>query len=76
MEPKQLPTLAIGWDEATQNVHLGFNADQFRTWEFVIAVLEMAKMKAQEAQRMSALARLQKAEQDRRISEQIRRTIN
>lgn len=76
MEPKELPTLAIGWDSELQSVALNFNPDQFKTWDFVIAVLDMAKQKAQEAQRMAALARMQKMEQDRRIAEQIRRSVH
>lgn len=38
----------IDFDAQTQTVNLTLNPLEFRTWDFVLGILEMAKLKAQQ----------------------------
>jgi len=76
-EVKQLPTIMIGWDEEAQVVRLHFQPEQFQKWEFVLAILDMAR---REAEGQLALGRaqavgqlMQQAQQDAAVKQQILR---
>jgi len=59
----QLPVIAVLWDEKSQVVHLQFDGGEngaFKRWEFVLAVLDMARRKAEDGLKMTQLANLQK----------------
>lgn len=45
----EIPTLKLDvrWDPQTQEVDLRFNSQEFRSWNFVVAVLDQAKAKAE-----------------------------
>lgn len=54
--------LAIAWMPEKQKVELRFAAGEqgeFKTWDFVLGILDMAKQKAEEQKRMGQLAALQ-----------------
>ena len=77
MEGKQLPALAIGWDADKQQVLLDFNPEHFRTWDFVLALLQMAQRKAEtqlRSQQVQAMAEAQQqAQQNALLRKQILR---
>ena len=39
--------LIIEWDDEKQSVGLKFDTDEFRSWDFVMGVLEMSKLAAE-----------------------------
>lgn len=43
-----VPMLKVAWDNDAKDVSLQFETREFPTWHFVIAVLEMAKRKAED----------------------------
>ena len=58
-EGKQLPAIAIGWDAEVQDVAVQFDPKSFKTYEFVIAVLDMAKSKMEKIVKMQHVQQLQ-----------------
>ena len=73
--PKNLPGIVIGWDAETQAVHLQFAPNQFKTWGFVIGVLQMALDKAidqkKQAQQADMMRQIQEQEMDNAIRKQL-----
>ncbi len=71
-----LPAINVGWDADKQIVRLAFDEKDFKTWNFVIAALEMAvqlaKDKHQESLTMQRIQRLQQQAQDQAIASQIK----
>lgn len=63
----KLPTLALVWDAEAQRVRLQFDPADFRTWEFVIALLEMAKQAAEMNLRMAHAQAMQQAQAQRPV---------
>lgn len=60
------PQLTLTYDAESQLVRLDFDPLQFRTWDFVIAALEMAKMEAERRKKFKeaeALMRQAEAQQ-------------
>jgi phenylalanine-4-hydroxylase len=49
---KMLPTIHVGWDAEHQVVRLAFDDQEFKTWNFVIANLEMALQLAKDNHQM------------------------
>lgn len=47
VEPKPLPHLSIEWDERNHRVRLNFDPDEFKSWDFIIALMEMGKLNAE-----------------------------
>ena len=72
---ERLPTIEIVWDADGQRAHLNFKVSDFRTWEFVIAVLDMAKRTAEQQYRMATLSAAQQAGADQAANEMIRRQL-
>lgn len=74
-EAPKLPTLTITWDPATQNAMLTFSVDEFKTWDMIMAVLEMVhrqaetSLKHQQAQAM--IMAQQQAAQDQAMRRRI-----
>ena len=61
-ENKPLPTIEVMFDPDSQAIGLRFDNTQFKTWDFVAAVLEGAKLQAIESGRMArAMAMQQQA---------------
>lgn len=56
---KKLPAVSIGWDAEKQGIQFAFNTGEFKTWNFIIALLEMAKLKAESEQRFQDTAQRQ-----------------
>jgi hypothetical protein len=66
---QEKPTLTIVWDADKQAVGLGFDANAFKTWTFIIGLLEMAKNMAiqnEHMARMQAMAQQAEAQQLRK----------
>lgn len=62
-EVKKVPAILIGWDQETQTVGVQFDSQQFKTFDFLIAVLDMAKGWAQDAKRQKIMATMIEQEQ-------------
>ncbi len=75
---KPPPRLVVEWLAEHQVVNLQFTPADFRTWDFVLAVLDMARQKAEQQQRLALGAALQhQMEQvaaDKRMASQILRS--
>lgn len=56
---RKIPVIAVAWDEKKQIVGIQFDKAEFRTWDFVIAVLDMAKAQADQHRRMAQIAAMQ-----------------
>jgi hypothetical protein len=61
---QDLPGIQVLWDEKTQNVVLRFDPKQFRSWPFMIAVLEMASKEADKQWRLSQMNALVQQQQE------------
>lgn len=68
-EPKKLPAIVVMFDADSQQVGLQFRQEDFKNWEFVCAILEMAKSKAEDLKRIAMAQQLQ-AQQAARMQEQ------
>ncbi len=71
----RLPTIEVAWDAENQLPHLNFQIADFRTWDFVIAVLGMAVRAAEQNHRMALLTAAQQAGVEHAQSEAIRRRL-
>ncbi len=73
--PKNLPAIAVGWDEERQVPILQFDTTHFKSWQMVLMVLTAAvaeaEFKLKNAWALNNLAQAQQAQQN----EQIRRRI-
>ncbi len=65
-----LPTIKVSLDAATQTVALDFDTKQFKTWDYLIAVLDMAKAHAEMNRRMAQNAAMQQMAQQQMIAAQ------
>lgn len=45
-----LPTIHVGWNAEAQDIAMTFDSDEFKTWNFLVKVLEMALDRAKEQQ--------------------------
>lgn len=54
------PTLIIEWDAEKQQAQVSFDSQQFKTWEFVLAVIEMAKLQSETNRRVAEVMSIQK----------------
>ncbi len=74
---KPPPRLVVEWLAERQVVNLQFAPTDFRTWDFVLAVLGMARQKAEQQQKLALGAALQQqmeqAAADQRMASQILR---
>lgn len=54
------PTIIIEWDADRQQAVVSFDSTQFKTWEFVLAVIEMAKLHAETNRRVAEVMNIQR----------------
>lgn len=73
--PERLPTLAIGWNAELQAVSIKFDPLDFKTWDFVVATLDMAKQWAEHQRDIQRMANLQLAQQQAAQANNIRRNL-
>jgi hypothetical protein len=67
------PAIKVLYNAETQAVGLEFDPKDFRSWEFIKAVLGMALAKADDAQRATAAAMMMQAQQDQQIRKSLLR---
>lgn len=71
--------LGISWDEKTQTTQLLFDSKEYKTWNFILAVLAMARQDAEHNLKLQQMANLQKAaaqqQQDQIIAQQVKRSL-
>lgn len=72
---RKLPAISVGFDAETQGVALQFDPKAFKSWEFVLAVLEMAKLKAEAQYRVQLAANMQQALQDKARTDALAQSI-
>lgn len=72
---KQLPAVAIGWDAENQKIQLQFDNKQFKTWDMLIAVFELAKLEAQSQRQIALMANLQRQQVEAAQAEAVRRQV-
>ena len=53
----ELPTIKLTWDPANQSVGLKFDPKEFKSWDFILALLEQAKLGA-DVQRQMHIGRV------------------
>ena len=74
---RALPTLEIRWDADKQGVELHFKSDEIKTWEMVLALLDMAKRDATFKLDLARAASMQQAmvaqQQQSSLAQQLRR---
>lgn len=58
--PKALPTIEIAWDQDIQDIKLVFDHEQFKTFDFMLGLLEMARIRL-DAQRQLSFAQAMQA---------------
>ena len=72
----KLPAIVIGWDEAAQAHAMQFNPAEFKTWDMVLAVLDMARSEAEfkrDLVRKASLVQAQRqAQSDMAIRQQLK----
>lgn len=74
-EEQKVPYVVILWNQQTQQVGLQFNSDDFRTWDFLIAVLDMAKRKAEDHRRVQQLQAMQQQQVEAMQIEAVKRNL-
>ncbi len=60
----QLPSIIIGWDEEAKTAHLGFDKENFKNFEFVLAVLNIATQQVEAMKRAAQLQQMQQQMQE------------
>lgn len=70
--PKTLPSIKIGFDETHQAVTLEFAPAEFKSWDFVIACLDMAKSQAEHNRNVGRMQALQAAAQQAQQEQSLR----
>ena len=56
---KSIPAIAVGWDAENQSVAVRFNNSEFKTWDFLIATLQMAVSWAEQQRRLAQFGAVQ-----------------
>lgn len=67
----QVPALAIGWNEQEQRVQLTFDPAHFKTWEFILGILEMAKNEATARRQLVLMQNMQQAQIDSALRQRV-----
>ena len=68
-------TIKVLWDAETQSVGLQFEQAEFRNWDFVVGVLNMAMDQAKAMRAMCQAANMQKASEIAMKEAQIRQML-
>jgi hypothetical protein len=63
MNDETLPTLFVGWDQERQQVHLRFDPKELKDWDFIMALLDMAKEKVRAMKTIQNLQQMQAAQE-------------
>ncbi len=75
----EIHPLVVRFEPGTQMVSLQFNTGHFKTWEFVLAVLEMAKLHAEKCLKAQLIQSMQQQAADQalaaRVNENLKRRI-
>ncbi len=74
--PGALPAIHVGWDGVNQGVQLGFDKTQFRSWDFIICVLEMAKAQAEDRRRIGLAQQAQMQMMQAAQDQELRRRLS
>ncbi len=72
---KPLPTIMVSWDASNQTAMLNFDQGEFKTWDFVVAVLDMAKSQAEAMKRTAQVHAMQQQAQQAMQDQAIKRTL-
>lgn len=67
---KSLPTIRLHWSAEKQAVETEFDPKEFKTYEFIIACLDMAKADMEFKRNMTRMANMQKAQQEAIVATQ------
>lgn len=67
-----VPTIVVKWDPEKQLVGIGFNPDHFKTWDFVIACLEMAVKQAESNARLMQIQAIEQGARAHQEFEQVK----
>ena len=59
-DTKDLPKITLAWDQEKQSVFIEFQTEQFKTWDFVVGVLGIAKDQAEFNRNMARAADMQR----------------
>lgn len=54
-----LPAIHVSWDALSQSVDVQLNPQEFKTYEFVLALLDMAKERVQSLRKMAQINQMQ-----------------
>lgn len=73
---KKLPAISIAFDPDAQIVHLQFDPNEFKTWDYILSLLNMARQKAEENQAigrmLNAKAMMEQAAQQQSLIRRLR----
>lgn len=72
----QFPTIEVAWNAAEQSVGVRFDSKEFRNWEFVLAVLEMAKQQVEVTMRQQHAVFMMQAQAQARQEAAIKKQLN
>jgi len=75
MRGEDFPAIKVIWNPQTQSVGLEFPTTEFRTWEFIKAVLGMALAKADDIQRARAAAQMMQAQVEQQRTQALHQKI-
>jgi hypothetical protein len=67
--------IEVLWDHGRQKVGLKFDTADFVTWDFIIAILEMAKMEAESQRKIAQMVAMQRQIDMAQQDEALRRKI-
>jgi hypothetical protein len=70
-----MPEITVIWDAERQMPSLKFEASEFKTWDFVIMVLEGARRVAEEQRRITIMQGMQQQMAERAQNEMIARQL-
>ena len=67
--------LVLEWNPERQDVGLSFDPAEFKSWEFIIAILEMAKQKAGGIQKVMQMQHMQQQAQAQAHANALKRNL-
>ena len=72
---KPAPAVTLLYNPVTQTVELEFKPEEFRTWDFVLAVLRMGIDQAKSHRQLAQMQNMQRAAQEQAEAQAIRRRL-
>lgn len=73
--PQTYPAMAVIWNEELKDVALQFDNTHFPNWGFVIAVLDMAKRKAETQMKLQEMRVVQQQQMEAAQAQAIKKQI-